>query len=500
MSLNDLTALLIRFRDVCLRQYPDDIETTPRAERDKRLGLDMHDNPLALFLIGVTTEPIEDICRLAKTPRWLKLILRTSYWTWENLHGEIDFDDLLVANTLRFAAPGAFDFLLDNHLTLRSIVTTETAERKDRLKDLEDKWIRTAERASWDAVSAKSLAQFLFPCWKDANTRPPIQGVQVLEPTDYWKRFREGELEPGSLRDQEVLKCLATWVKDPVGAVFRGVPLPTVLCTNEAFASSLEQFAALFLTGIDIRQLASLMFVEALTLRGAKAEKDSVPGFIPLWRRAIRQPIDQKKHMIWVQGEIFKALPKSFRFANDLYHYWSDNSQADIHHKGNRSELRAEVVKRVRKLFEGRADDFVEVLDPDYMYTSYHFCVHFSSAEQGGAGFKASDWPWFSELLLQAGQISPQAVIPQIVPFLVNEQDHDVHHEFSYTFNEVGAREFFGDDLSLLMRLLSTGIDLDPFDVRERKRIRIAHETATRWLRDIGAQPSPHPSGEVGGK
>ena len=55
--------------------------------------------------------------------------LRHTADAWEKLHGEVAFDELLVANVLRFDAPEAFNFLLRRVDTLRSSRARDARER-----------------------------------------------------------------------------------------------------------------------------------------------------------------------------------------------------------------------------------------------------------------------------------------------------------------------------------------------------------------------------------
>ena len=486
ISRSNMVRLISRFRNLCLQSSPEDIDVLSKDHRDDRLGIALQYNLSSMLLSGMTGGPIKDICSLAKTPRLLKLILRRTHRIWDRLHGEIDFDDVLVANTLRFGAPEAFEFLLENHMEIRGLQVESAFQNRDaRVEALENKWIRTSESAMWDATSAKSLAQFIFPCWHakhSSRQADSLQGVQVSEPTDYWSRYLSEDVDPDTIRDQELLHGMAAWRQDADGGHFRGATLTSILCNNAEFASKFEYFSPLTMTGEDIRQIATKTFEEALATQGVGANNDSVAGFIPLWRRAIRQPIKETEHLEWVKNEIFRALPRSLRFTNDIYYYWSSNSEADIHRKKDRTALRSQVVSRAKEIFEGKPDNFIRVIDPNFMYSTYHFSTHFSALKEGGEGFTAAEWRWFAGLMLDAGEIAPQVIVPQIVCLIIEEQ-HRIE-DFTYSFNEKFSKEFFGNDMSRLMSILSKEISVDFFDLREKRRIQTAKEVASKWLKE----------------
>ncbi|MHB1183574.1 MAG: hypothetical protein ACYC4A_02595 [Desulfobulbia bacterium] len=482
--------LVIRFRALCLERYADDIDVLSREERDARMGITQAQDDLGCLLgLAIKKEPIADICSLAKTPRLLKLVLRRAYRIWGRLHGEIDFDDLLVATTLRFGAPEAFEFLLEYYGELRAISRErEFQARSLRRTPLDAKFEFIAKGKIWDMYSARTLGQFLFPSWTEAGSSSEQeitrrQGIQVAAPTDYWLRYLAEELEPNAIRDQEVLHGLVAWRASASKAHFRGATLPLALCTEEEFSHKFEHLCPAILDGYDIRQMAKTTFEQALNLQGINTGKDSIVGFIPLWRLAIRQPIDEAEHIEWVKNEIFKALPRNFRFANDIYYYWKHNREHEINGSPNRTvtELRSQVVSHVREIFEDNPNILIEAINPSEMYISSQFCIFFSSHKEGGEGFNAGDWRWFSDLLLKAGEISPQVILPQIVGILTNEE-HSGRGDFSYMFKDELSRELFGEEnISRLMNMLSQKISDDSFDVRERKRIETAQEFASEW-------------------
>ena len=116
-------------------------------------------------------------------------------------------------------------------------------------------------------------------------------------------------------------------MKNPDGPHRGDLSLSTILCTSEDFAERFEHFGPYTLDGTGIRSIATALFAEALKLQGVKANNKSVPGFIPLWRLAIRQPIEESIHRAWVEAEIVKSLSISLLFANSFrYKFNSDGN------------------------------------------------------------------------------------------------------------------------------------------------------------------------------
>lgn len=490
ITRNHLFKLLAQFQKICLEWYSNgiDIDLLNRDERDQRLGLPIGHDP-AILLARRTSKPCEAICQLVRTPRLLKLVLRRTYRTWEKLHGEIDFHDLLVANILRFSAPEAFEFMLDHYREIRGLDPKYSKDdREQKIKVIEEKWSLLTTNVNWDIVSAKILIQFIFPAWHDKWTSHKVapQGLQGTEPTDYWHRFLLEELEQNEAHDQELLHSIKSWSQNSnVQDKEEGKKLLNSLCANNDFAHKFEYFASFTLDGKEIRNIASKLFLESLNLLGVSANSDSIPGFIPLWRRAVRQPIDEVEHLDWIEVEVLKALPISLQFCNDIYYYWRSNSEMDIQHKeAGVANLRSNIKAKAKDTLKDNPSLLVKILDPSYMHSSYHFSILFDSKAEGGAGFVVTEWEWFSLLLLEACESAPQAVIPQIVCFVIDTNRSP--RNFSYYFKIDFAKEFFGDNLYRAMNLLSIDIELENFNNDEMMRIKTAHDFAKEWVDNNG--------------
>lgn len=480
----DFEQTIIAFRAVCLQRFPGDIHTLTQKERDKRLGFSSS-TELSDLLAGDIKDPIDHIMRLLKTPRLLKTILRRTVHSWERLHGEIDFDDLLVANIIRFAAPEAYDFLLENYREIRGLWREGVLKDKEKRKELlQIKWSRMTNAANWDITAAEELLGFLFPMWTKQlfpESSEVPQGVRHSIPTDYWIRLNIEELGEKEVSDQETLHALVNWKKDRNVPHFCGLSLPEALFAHEQLAPKFEQFAWLVMDGGDFRNLASLLFEIILNKHGVKANSKSCAGFLSLWRMAIRTPIDQHEHNNWILDEIRKALPRSFRFANDLYYYWQSNSETDVSVKRPRPELREPIIQEARSLFQDSPERLIESLDSDFPYSVYHFVVHNSQPDRGGAGFNPVEWKWFADILLEAARLKPLVIIPQIVPLIVREEM--TIHDFIYTFDKEMALQLFGDKINEVMALIAQPLDYSKFNERERRSIEFAIQTAMKFVK-----------------
>ena len=387
---------------------------------------------------------------------------------------------------MRFASPEAFSFLLEYFGELRALQPDHAFKnKKERLQLIETKWLKFTKDVSWDTTSAKSLVKFLFPNWEENNSPQKDespQGVQVSTPTDYWARFLTGESAETELRDQEVLRGIKNWKDNPDGKHFREMSIFEALSGDKGFVERFEHFSH-FLSGQEIRNIASGLFALELTTKGTIANSKSSLGFIPLWRVAISKPLDDEtKHLAWVKEEVTKALPISLQLANDIYYYWSSNSIEDVKMKRYPSELRAAIVAHAKNLFSQKPQTFIKALDPHTIHSSYQFSVVFSSNKENNIDFIPTDWVWFAELLVTAAEISPQVILPQIACMLVKTEP--TFSGFSCDFRDTLFTGLFSNCSRRLMAALSHDISLSGLDDVGIKMLQVAKEKALQWIKE----------------
>jgi hypothetical protein len=187
-----------------------------------------------LFRRGVerATRPAtlaEAVVRLTQVPRVLKQVIGHTARIWERLHGEIDFDDLVAVNVLRYGAPQVFDFLLEHidHLREQPSLADRAGghDYQERMKALHQDWTArmTAEDVECDWPAAAEIVRHLLPhadhMFADddwyANQRFALQGIMIDDPTDYWRRLLHEDLRPGELSDQVMLRTMDEYLKNP---------------------------------------------------------------------------------------------------------------------------------------------------------------------------------------------------------------------------------------------------------------------------------------------
>ncbi len=495
ITKTQLIDVLSTFRKLCLSMFQDDIDVLTEEQRSEQLGDHTPQDsfiPQFKLMLSEGQDPIDNICRLVKTPRLLKIILRHCLNTWELLHGELDFDDLLVANVLRLAAPEAFDFILSNCNELRGLVEDGLFKnREERQKAVEKKWESVCSHVTWDTYAAKQLIQFLFYGWKDPDhmSRKNIapQGFQLSTPTDYWDRFIRGELRTEDRRDQEVLRSIRLWDSTPDGVHYRDKPLSVSLYEDKTFAALFEYFIRSIPDGHDYRGLFTQLFEYALNKYGAESEIDRIPCFMALLDNMrlcdtrTQYLSDPQEHLRWVEDEITKSIPVSLQLANDIFMWFGVGYRGEYERamKKSDSRLRTHVVSFAKNLFSNNPRKLLKTLSVRHANSCFVFLKHFHEREEV-AGFKASEWKWFAELMLDAAEIDPVIITPQLAHLIVT--DVQPSGVVGQTINDRIVNDLFGSSQEKLMSILAKDISVAELDPNPKRRVEFAKKHATEWL------------------
>ncbi len=491
ISSREIISIFKAIRNYCLDKYKDDIPIDDPVDRDNRLGILNYDEMSEYLSHDVKSTPIMQVPMLVKTPRLLKLVLRQTKQAWESLHGEINYDDLFMANVLRYAAPEAYDFLLDNFREIRGLQFSKAAGNNDKKINLQLKWDNISHHVIWNKNAAEDLIAFLFPSWNNLKfsvEKYALQGVNRSEPTDYWIRLNKEDLTDADVRDQEVLAALNNWKSDKKSTSFKGMTLPMALYQNDLFNKKAIQFGSLFLTGKEIRFIAHSLFRIMLEENETNIKSNGFEVFKSLWRLSLKNTINRKEHDKWILTEIIYALPKSLDFANNLYYYWRHKDRPVEISKLSKTlpDLRHSIITEAKKLFNQNPNKLIDALDPGVPFSVFQFSVLFSHQKEGGSGFKPEEWEWLSNILTSAARLDPHLIVPQIVSFLVT-CDREVY-KINYNLNIKLAGKLFGKKLLEVMKLLSKEMDFEHLTMDTQKSIEFAREKSSEWIKRVMLQ------------
>ena len=458
--------MLRSFRSHCLSMFPEDIGLLSKEDRGKRIGFDRSEMGDYFRAIDKNLEyPIDNMVSLLRNPRTLKHALRRTYEVWLELHGEIEFDELLACEILQTSAVEIYLVINSNISRFRSLAqpnkNSEAIKYDDKNREnLKEEIDKRTRGKSWDIGAANLLIDFLFPGWnKDSfgHSTKPLQSVSCEAPTDYWRRIHLEEIGEDEIRDQTIIQAIRSWRKNKETQVYKQFNLPKAISEVKGFANKIEQFGTM-LDGNEVRCLSTEFFNLILGEGKEIVTADRYLGFTELWRLSLDNQIEKNEHEQWVLNELRKALSVNLRFANDIYYHWRhqerDLSRADV----PTIELREQFVQAGKEIYSTNVELFINAIDRDYFWGVRHFARVFSQQDQGGPGYKPEDWKWLGDLLLEAAVKAPRIIVPQIASLVVDIGEPFTGGKWDYRceFNLEAAQKIFGTEgLSKIMPLLA---------------------------------------------
>ena len=482
--------ILKTFRTQCLEKLGTKVNCIPNKIRDERMGIARSEIVASMAAIDKRlSKPVDYIVRLLDNPRVLKAAIRRTLLAWDALCGEIDFDDLFVATVLRCTAPDVFFFINQNIEQIRSLIMDrpESKDRSDKSRsDLHVEFNVVTEKVYYDIEAVEGLMLFLFPGWsKDyiglyPSMREPVRNYQRVEnswPTDYWNRLNREEFFPNEVRDQNILMAINEWNKNISQKAYNGLDMRDAILASEEVFDKLRQFREK-IEGNALRKLAETQFANTLRENGKKANSDNCPAVNQWWLLMPENLSEDPCWIPWLLQEIYKAIPVSLKYVNDLYSTWFRHFPA----------LRNDIIEKAKSVYDGKPEKLIEVLDPDTIGSICIFAYYYSLPKQNGNGFEPEKWKWLAKLLLDAGNINPKVIIPQISTLLCEvEPIHKVSDlgkptaEYVGTFQEERAKGLF-NNFEQLIKLLVRKIDISNYDTQKRAFITAAQQYARQKL------------------
>jgi len=376
-----------------------------------------------VFLADLDPDPIQNnLATLLKTPRSLKLALRSVWSGWQNLHGEIYFDDLLIASSLRAAAPEVFDLLVRAADEIRGMVKRYSvlaaaggekaaAARNDELrKRLHEECRSLAPSGGRDLTAVMGLVAVLFPQWDhNIDPNPGNQRVRNMRPTDYWRRLLAEAVDERPA-DQEFLHALRQWQQNQSNL------LSEMIHAEARWNDKMEQFSGSF-TDSEIYDLAQAIFQKSLDQSGACANKGTSKAFLPLWRMAASRRL--RAAIRFARREIDRSFRRSLRLALEIEYYWGSDRLLSAQES---TRLRKFVERRCRKCLDGEL--LSSVLDPSFPWTLHHLMRH----EHLRVTSPVSDWTKFIPILFDASERNPNALVPQLAFLVSVDRGEGIEH------------------------------------------------------------------------
>ncbi len=493
LSESTVIDLLDAFRSWALSQNPEDVDPTLRASSIKA--------DAAKHWLATKDFPRGPLSRLLRTPRSLKGTLRRLRSTWERLHGEVDFDELLLAVALRAATPTAFDFLKANVDEVRHVyppskpdnssstpatiytINLGAEENTTRLARLTERWKNICQQGDFEPEPVEEIIAFLFPTAgtvfnkKPAQTPTSKQPTFKSEPSNYWQRIVAEALQPAEYRDQAVLQ--------PMKKVSAGeIPckeLASLIVTTPEVATRFECF------GEDFGQLQDLATEVYSAIRRQHHRKASkhVDGFSEVSNLLHKKtaPYGNDSLVEWVEDQIKESIPFNIRFAGDIYSFWiTENGITTLDHlRAMHRRLRGRFKQCFRTL---DAPSLCECFDEDSPTDLSHLSQFYYGKPQFRPQRRVKVWSALIPPLIAACKQCPDRMLPQVLLWLKQPVPFSKRQGIGYEFDQAKLDLFPATDRQKFLKAAAALKINKSLDSSIREALEQATSAARRMIVD----------------
>ncbi|MCA9137172.1 MAG: AAA family ATPase [Planctomycetales bacterium] len=347
------------------------------------------------------------VASLLRTPRALRHALGRTHTAWKTLHGEVNLNQLIVLNAIRYGAPEAFDFLLQRWDRLRAAPSrsqSHTIDRTDQFREsIEREWQSVCKDVEWNPVAVLKAMEFILPASSDwlQGDRGLDHGVsQPLSEQRYWMRAVNEAIEPDEVPDQKVLRDEQEWLNSH----HANSAFVTGLASETEYSSVWVNLATkgFKLPASDCPLLLTQVF-DRVCDSGVSANVRT-GGLFDVWRTLNSFTESAEVRRSWLEQHFVKASKVSLRMASDLWHWFRVNEHGGTEVK---RKIREALIDAVRGSVTS-GDQLNALLDPEHLYTLYHL-IFDSGEDRRDLAEVFDDWGWIRKPILeglQAGHVS----------------------------------------------------------------------------------------------
>ena len=402
----------------------------------------------------------------------MKHFIRDVDRTWNSLLGEVELDDLIVLTALRHGALKAFDFIVAN------IDEARIKPRHDNLVEEAVKTLRSRWETLRDSMSNSQDIQTLVDAldleqlsglggFRAAASSP--QGVHNTEPADHFRRVLAGQLLPGEVRDQTVLRDLELWKSSREPSMLQKLLEATP--ESDRYVDSWEHYAGR-LSVDELIELTSEIIAKLVHRFGADATMEH-PAMLAAWRRCNRR-VEKDSRTDWLIDQGIAVLRVSLGLAGELFYYWASVSHGIVSEQG-RAQVRGRLVDVARASLTD-ADTLLSSLGTQHEYPLTRF-IFPPPTDEPQDTVALSSWGWLVDIIVEAAEKAPNRILPDVA-VLVADTAHGIRSgrfEERYRLKREWMTEIFGPRTREMLALMAR------YD-GDHEYAKYGRDEASRWL------------------
>ncbi|MBN8227449.1 hypothetical protein JYK02_08005 [Corallococcus macrosporus] len=409
------------------------------------------------------------LATICNNPRKIKYGLRQCLDVWDKLRGEIDFDDLFSVSLLRASEPDVFALIVDNIDEIRS----ESRPRESRSNTEAKSNFEIQFNALWGSAASpkraaiEEILDFIFPNWREPGTQQVAkikpQGLSVRSHRDYWKRYLSQDSLSTEEKDQPILKDIVLWKShfsnELVSRLLKASQLDTV-----------RAFAGLLLGTHELTKLLDATVRAELRRSPVEWGNRYPPSVIAIWHLLL----DKENELLpSTLKELIKLTTSvNLQLTSTLLYFFltKDGSGPELVPQAQAEEIKASFIEILCDSFISKDPkhlaDALRGAEPATLLIN---CWGLGRVRQKKfEGLPFAHWRPFSDALIEAAELAPEAVLPQINQFIVDRADQirwdeGVFREVAtYTLNSERANRLFNMNRLFEITLKVSSPDIFP--------------------------------------
>ncbi len=464
MSQENSKRIFSNFFSLCRVDFPDNSLFSPnRYDADERT--------LSFSII---------VKKLIPYPRHLKKVLWDTFYSWNMLRNEIDFEDLFLVNLLKATEPKAYAFIGDYIGQLRNGFSS----LYHSVYKIEDKRFENIIRAWKDSTGEEleinnqppdrkyfihtspiwKIIEYLFPELRTSSLcsrQGLLNGISCGYPTDYWTRLHARELAPEEITDCETKKIVYEIMQRKYDNII------VKLTENRNWADKIFQFRGdLFKDQIEIQEIVGKIIEQTIHEGKICLDKGS-SSFIENCYGVMKkiESLDYDEYKNWMLAIIQETMKYNMSWSNEFYFHW-----INIYPPGaNLIDVANKRLSIIENIFLNNPYTLINSLKNAgsnmFPCSNLMRLVLFPMGVIEWTDFNYSEWSFLIPPIMQAAEIEKEVFIPQIAELIfkigiIREPDIVI------TVNlRKEAEEIFGDMFIDALKLVAEYVFVNEDDV-----------------------------------
>lgn len=508
LTPSDVWPIIRMLRDACLNGYPKQIQDpTSLGERDKisQAYIRSFDYLLAGPPIDFMTIAV-GIPILLDTPRKLKSALRLTLDIWEQLAGEIDFDDVLIASILRTIHADIFALISDN----RDQFITGFRERSQLLDNDQqeypvlsrlDKYLTEVkeEYGSEYAKAIELLISHLLPNFRDQTEA--VSGRHILTPqklnvrihTDNWDNYLAVPNIKEEQSDQKAIQSIQSWQNGEESDLI-------VRLRDRSHSPQITTFVGLFKKS-ELCRLLREVVQSYLHESAAEWEDHSRATAVTYLFYMMEAWTPEKSLILNTLFDLFEiTVPSNLPLTQHVFQYFGEptrDSYRFFHDEEEFQTIRARLDALLAETFQpGEEQIFIDALKDTAPYNFAWLILGHDRQRRGEVPFDG--WTGLAALLLNVAESEPEIGWPILLPFITqsdtgldrqNQDDRDEPRHLrtiQVEFLADEAQRLF--DYPRLPQLLAEAPEIDNLNEDLRLALDVARQAALIILEEMNQE------------